>query len=273
MRRVVAINFKRFISTILLLVFSFIGENALAQSAPFPKPVITEKDGKVHIVVRYPRPLAQVITLLQDKYAWRVNYEEPQYTSKLDYTVVKNEAGERKVPSGGDFVVDFPAGATPDAPPDEAKTLQLIIDAYNRTDNPGRFELRHKTPEQFDVVGTAAHDSQGKISSQPVTLDVTITVPSGDREFADTLDLICEKISEKAHVPVKLGVYPINLGSRHVTIGGKELTARDYVLGAADASGRRLCLGLLFDPNSGDYYLNLHQIKKETATPASPGKP
>jgi hypothetical protein len=261
------------IPILALLVLTCAGQKALAQGSAFPRPVITEKDGKVHIVVRNARPLAQVINLLQDKYAWRINYEDPQYTSKLDYTAIKNDAGERKIPDGEDFVVDFPAGATPYTPPDEAKTVQLIVDAYNRTDNPGRFEFRHKTPEQFDVVGNAAHDSQGKISAQPVALDVTITLPAADREFEDTMNLICQKISEKAHVPFTLGTYPMNLGGKHVTVGGKELTARDYVLAAADATGRRLCLGLLFDPQSGGYYVNLHVIKKEPATPASPAKP
>jgi hypothetical protein len=271
MRKALAINFQ--ILILALVVLSCAGEGAWAQGSPYPKPELTEKDGKVHIVVRNPRPLAQAITLLQDKYAWRINYEDPQYTSKLDYSVMKGDAGERKIPNGADFVVDFPAGATPDAPPDEAKTLQLIVDSYNRTENPGRFELRHKTPEQFDVVGNAAHDSQGKISSQPAILDLTITLPATEREFADTLDLICQKISEKAHVKVSLGIYPINLAARHVTVGGKELTGRDYVLAAADATSRRMCLGLLFDPESGGYYLNLHAIRKETASPAQPAKP
>jgi hypothetical protein len=273
MRRAVAINFERLIVVLFLFLLSFVGIKALGQSSAFPHSVFTETTGKVHIAVHNSRPLAQVIAILQDKYAWRINYEDPQYTAKLDYRQVKNDSGERRVPNGGDFAVDFPAGAAPGASPDEAKTLQLIVDAYNQTDNPGRFELRHKTPEQFDVVGNAAHDSQGKISSQPVTLDVAITLPAADREFESTMDLICQKISEKAHVPVQFGSYPENLASRHVTVGGKELTAREYVLAAADASGRRLCLGLLFDPESAGYYLNLTTIKKQPAAPASPAKP
>jgi hypothetical protein len=273
MRQVVVINFEMLIVALFFSVLTFVGERVLAQSSPFPQPVVTEKDGKVHIAVRNPRPLAQVITVLQDKYAWRINYEDPQYTSKLDYTLMTNSAGQRKIPNGQDFVVDFAAGATPDVPPDEAKTLQLIVDAYNHTDNPGRFELRHKNPEQFDVVGIAAHDTGGKISSEPVTLDLTVTLPPADREFADTMDLICQKISEKAHVQIQLGVYPMNLASKHVTVGGKELTARDYILAAADATGRRLCLGLLFDPESGGYVVNLHPVKKEPSGPASQPKP
>jgi hypothetical protein len=97
------------------------------------------------------------------------------------------------------------------------------------------------------------------------------------------MNLICQKISEKAHTQVTLGVYPITLMTRPVTVGGKEQTARDYVLAAVDATGRRLCWGLLFDPESGTYVLNLHQIKKQPpppvqqtpqpVKPATPNKP
>jgi hypothetical protein len=266
---------------VAVIILSFPGKKTLAQGSPFPHPVITENAGKMHIVVRDARPLAQVITLLQEKYAWRINYEDPQYTSKLDYTQMKNDQGERRIPGGGDFTVDFPAGSAPDTSPDQAKTLQLIVDAYNQTNNPGRFELRHKTPEQFDIVATAAHDAQGKISPQPAALDVSINLPSEQREFAETMNLICQKISEKAHAQVTLGVYPITLMTRPVTAGGKEQTARDYVLASVDATGRRLCWGLLFDPESATYVLNLHQIKKppppppvqQTPQPVKPATP
>jgi hypothetical protein len=279
MNKAVAADF-RLLAVVAVILLSFPGERALAQGSPFPHPVITENAGKVHIVVRDARPLAQVVTLLQEKYAWRINYEDPQYTSALDYTQLKNDQGVRRIPSGGDFTIDFPAGYAPDAPPDEAKTLQLIVDAYNQTNNPGRFELRHKTPEQFDVLATAAHDSKGKISPQPAALDVSINLPSEQREFEATMNLICQKISEKAHVRVTLGVYPITLLTRPVTVGGKEQSARDYALATADATGRRLCLGLLFDPESGTYVWNFHQIKKAPAQqvqpapqPSTPTKP
>jgi hypothetical protein len=270
----------RFLVVVAISLLSFSAEKAQAQESPFPHPVITENAGKVHIAVRDARPLSQVITLLQEKYAWRINYEDPQYTSKLDSTQMKNDQGERRIPAGGDFTIDFPAGSAPETQPDEAKTLQLIVDAYNQTSNPGRFELLHKTAEQFDVVATAAHDGQGKISPQPATLDVPINLPSAERTFEETMNLICQKISEKAHVQVTFGVYPITLASRPVTVGGKEHPARDYVLAAADATGRRLCLGLLYDPESGAYVLNLHQIKKLSSPqvkplpqPAAPQKP
>jgi hypothetical protein len=255
--------------TTIVFLLSCVVATAVAQATP-AHPVITEAGGKVHIAVHEARPLSQVVMLLQEKYAWRVNYEDPQYTSKLDIADVKNEQGMRKVPSGGSFTVEFPAGATEGAPPDELKTLQLIVDAYNHSDNPGRFELRHNDPEQYDVVGTSAHDSQGKISSEPVALDASINFPSEDRIFPDALDLLCQKISDKAHVPVSAGVYSMTLDRRHVTVGGKEQTARAYVSALIAASGRRLCWGLLFDPESGGYYLNLHQIKNELPKPASP---
>jgi hypothetical protein len=255
---------------VAILFFLACTATVLAQAPP-PRPTITESGGKVHIVVQNSRPLTQVLTLLQNKYAWRINYEDPQYTSKLDYTQMKNDTSDRRIPNGGDFVIDFPAGATEGAPPDEQKTLQLIVDAYNRSNNPGRFEVRHNDAEHYyDVVGTSAHDSQGKISPQPVLLDASISFPSEDRIFPDTIDLLCQKISDKTHVKFTAGVYSMRLDYRHVTVGGKEQAARAYVSALIAASGRRLCWALLFDPESGGYYLNLTQIGNEPAKPPSP---
>jgi hypothetical protein len=282
------------------------GTYALGQSPYAKQAVISESGGKLRLVANDSRPLIQALTALQQKYGWLVNYEDPPYDSKLDSTSVKGPDGERRLPSGGEFTVELGPVSTPDAPPDEQKTLQLLVDSYNKSSNPGRFEFRKdknadnqtiksptrkdelakdqptkdqpskdqpgkelpgkdsagKAPLQiFSIVGTSAHDSQGKISPQPVLLDSQITISAQERSFSDTGDLICQNLAEKSHIKVSLGVYPLGLARTNVSLGGKDLAARDYLARAIEASGRKLVWRLLYDPDSSSYILNFHQVR------------
>jgi hypothetical protein len=168
------------------------------------------------------------------------------------------------VPGGGNFVVEFSAAPAPNAIPDEQKTLQMLVDAYNKSGNPGRFELRKDKDRQegvFDVVGTAAHDSQGKIAPQQVLLDSPVTIPAQERTFSDTVDLICQTIEDKTRVKITLGIHPLGLDRTNVTAGGKELSARSYLFRTMESTSRKLVWRLLYDPESNSYFLNIHQVK------------
>lgn len=253
---------------VFLLLTSFT-HSASAQTASQKTPVITAEGSKIHIAANDPRPLDQVVEALQQKYGWRINYEDPQYISKLDLTDAKSSSDGRPEPGGGSFAVDVPAGTPADAPPDAQKTLQLIVDAYNQSNNPGRFDLRHPSADQFDIVGTSAHDDKGKISKQDVVLDTLITIPGEDRTVADTVDLICQKVSDKSHISVTLGVHPMGLDRQHGNVGGKEMSARAYISAATEPTGRKISWRLLYDPDSKGYVLNLHQFR----VPPPPSKP
>jgi hypothetical protein len=224
---------------------------------------ISEADGTIHIVANSPRPLAQTLDALQQKYGWVVDYEDPQFISKLDL-VETEDPGSRApnsklpghLPAGGPFTVEFPAGT-----PDEEKTLQLVVDSYNRSDNPGRFELRSSKPGGFFVVGAEARDARGKISHQRVILDVPITLAAQPRTASDTLKLICRKIAVQRGIPVRVGMSPRRLlDGASVTVGGTKVSARDLLLQTLASTHRRLYWRLLFDPNSKGYFFDVHWI-------------
>jgi len=267
MARSVAIDLRPSIGIVLLFCCS--AGTTYGQESYSKQATISEAGWKIRLVANDARPLAQALNTLQQKYRWRVNYEDPQYTSKLDLIDAKGlqdtssyPNGQHRVPSGGSFSAEL--GATPAGGlPDEKKTLQELIDSYNRSSNPGRFELREDRTEQVsDVVGTAAHDNRGRISQQPVLLDSPITIEAQERTFSDTVDLVCQKIAEKGHLTITFGVHPLGLDRVHVTVGGKELAGRSFLLRAMEATGRKLCWRVLFDPDSGSYFLNVQQVKR-----------
>jgi|HubBroStandDraft_6_1064221.scaffolds.fasta_scaffold93983_3 hypothetical protein len=253
-----------------LLAGQAFSQTAPAAQAPAPAPApvpaqapaaspysrqatIFESAGMVHISANSPRPLEQILNALQVKYKWIVSYEDPQFTAQQDLTASPTDP-HMQLPSGGSFAVDVSG-----AEPDQEKTLKAIVDSYNHSKNPGRFEVRKTTDGRFYVAGVAATDDKGKISAQPPVFDTPITIPAEERTITETLTLICKEISTRSHVPVVIGVSPRSL-LEHATvkIGGNAVSARDLMVQSLADVRTHPYWRLLYDPNTKGYYLDLH---------------
>jgi hypothetical protein len=237
------------------------------QSSSRKQALISQNGQSVYLSANAPRPLEQALDALQQEYGWQVDYEDPQYLSALDVVEVPEPdsrasppEGRTREPNGGAFDVDFAIG--PNTTPNEEKTLGVIIDSYNRSKNPGRFELRTAAEQSLDIVGVSAHDQHGRLSRQAVLLDLPITVPVRQRSGSDTIALICKTLAERSHMDVNLGIYPRHLlDYTQVTVGGTKSPARTLLSSTLASTGRKLYWRLLFDPDSKTYFLNLHSVK------------
>jgi hypothetical protein len=213
---------------------------------------VSESGGKIRIAANSPRPLEQVLDALDLKYKWDVNYEDPQFISKSDLVEVKDSDVE-VLPGGTQFSVEFPSDMQ------EENVLKLIVDAYNASPNPGRFELRRAEQGQFSVVGSQARNLRGQLARQHVVLDARIAIPAQKRSVSDTLNLICQKVAAQEHVKINKGVSPrILLNSTDVTLKGTQASARDLLLQALASTHRRLYWRLLFDPSTKAYSFSVH---------------
>jgi hypothetical protein len=218
---------------------------------------ISFSGGTVHIVANSPRPLEQMLDALQQKYGWAINYEDPQYISPMDILTSPGGDSSLKLPAGGTFTVEFSATA-----PEEEKILRLVVDSYNQSKNPGRFELRHDPQGNFRVVGTAARDEKGTISAQPVVLDLPLTLTTEERSIADTVNLICEGIAAQNKTPVAVGISPRALMNRTLAkVGGTKIPAHDLLAESLTATRHNLYWRLLFDPDSKSYFLGIHSSR------------
>jgi hypothetical protein len=226
---------------------------------------ITENKGAIHIAANSPRPLAQVLDALRQKYGWMVDYEDPRYVSTLD--VVERPGGNgatHSLPAGGTFTVDVPAdtAATATAPPPEDKTLQSIVDAYNQSKNPGRFELRKNEDGSYVVSGVGARDEKGKVAAQEAIFDLTITMPKQQSSASETLELLCQKIAEPSHVQITVGVTPRKLMDyTKVNVSGTRAQGRTLLARILESTGHTMYWRLLFDPDSKSYYLDIHAVR------------
>jgi hypothetical protein len=288
-------SIKRVTCLTLLVILQAFSQTKPDVASYLREAEISEAEGTVHIVANSPRPLQQVLDALYKKYGWAVDYEDPRFTSQLDLVdvadPVTHDPHARLLPAGGKFSVDVPAvsaappqpastqiSTSPDStkpasaqpdPAEEEKTVRLVVDAYNKSDNPGRFEVRKNSQGNLDVVGIAAHDIKGQIAPQKPTFDTPLTVPRRERTATATIELLCQKITALRGTRVAIGVNPRNLlDHTPVTIGATKTPARDLLRQTLTAAHCNCYLRVAFDPTSKGFYINIHSIQVPKKGPA-----
>lgn len=248
--------------SLLVLTQSF-SQTTNAPKSYLKEATISESAGTIRIVANNPRPLAQVLDALRQKYDWVVDYEDPQFVSRLDLVETK-EAGKpatnsnlpSQLPAGGSFSIEFPSNT-----PAETKILQLAVDSYNRSDNPGRFELRSGKQGAYSVVGVKARNAGDQMASQQALFDEPVTLANQQRTALDTINLICQAVAAQRGLAVTLGVFPQRvLAAAPVSVGGTKVAARDLLYQTLSSIARRFYWRLLFDPASKGYVLDIHLL-------------
>jgi len=124
---------------------------------------VKRTDSQLEITVNAPRPLDDIAAALARQHAWRINYEDPRWghADLVDATApswlaqhpnssrvfaVRGAAFRAVIPVDGYF------------PDDPIQVLPPLVQAYNESANPGKFELRSKGNGWFDIVAGATTD-------------------------------------------------------------------------------------------------------------------
>jgi hypothetical protein len=231
---------------------------------------VTLEIGHIHAIANGPRPLVQVLDAIKEGYGWQVNYEDPVYASKPDvfetYPQYSTErsGGKIRIVNGGAFTVDAPSSG-----PflDREKTLRTVVDSYNASGNPGRFELRRGTEGVFEVVGIGARNDSGVVVPQKAVLDSLIVLPQEQRSTIETLQLICKKVGDRSQAELNLGIYPMNLMRiTNATIGGSQYQARTLLERTLNSTGRTISYRMLYDPESKNYVINFSIVQPVLST-------
>ena len=166
------------------------------RNALYSQPRFVQSKSSLKVDVNSPTPLDDVLAALAMDHGWRINYEDPRY-AKAD--LVDNTApswlrehpnGDRVfVVAGGAFHSRIPLdGYFPDDP---SQILPALVEAYNRSGNPGHFELRPINQNQFDVVPTATSDGPQK----PI-LDTVMSFDTKESDSADSsFEAFCKALT------------------------------------------------------------------------------
>jgi hypothetical protein len=228
--------------------------------------VVHHRADAATVIANDPRPLSQAIRAVSEEYGWVVHFEEPPYQSDLeliDDTALQWRAGHPskkgvRIAAGGAFQSDYPEKPNlATSPAEEERVLNKIVSDYNRSGNPGEYEVRRLGDGSFSIVGTQVKDPTGTNVPVPAILDTPLSIPTGTRSVWQTITLIARNLSEKSGVRVNRGPMPTNLlFQSQVTLGGENVPARTLLLQAFAATKRELVWVLYYDANQPSYGLS-----------------
>ena len=141
----------------------------------------------------------------------------------------------------------------------QLEPMRPFVDAYNATDNPGKYALREGADGQFAVVGTGVRDETGALQAVRPILDTPLIIKKQARNVHDTVEVILGALSAPVGKNVIMMSVPNNLfRDLQVIVGGDNIPARQLLREAFDGTHRPLQYDLGFDPdNSPTYILNV----------------
>jgi hypothetical protein len=223
------------------------------------EPRIEETESSLEITANAPRPLDDLLSVLAHQHGWHINYEDPQYGKSeiVDDTAPSwlelHPDGRRAYGiAGGDLHVKIPIdGYFPDDP---MQILPALVEAYNRSGNPGQFQLRVVGKNSFDVIPTASGDGP-----QTPLLDTVMSFNASFDEGAyPTLRRFCEELSRKTgHTVVFGGFGPSEnrLLESHIQQHSMNQPAREILRQMFRQVGSTDCWRLLYDADSNRFWL------------------
>lgn len=258
-----------------LAVLFLLAVLASAQSTTRPKyldrAMIQHADSTATVTANYPTPLFQAVDGIRQEYGWQVNWEEAPCYSHFDvvddtsprWRAAHPDAQGVTRKAGGFFVSTFPEPKTEEGGTKEV-TLRKVVEDYNATGNPGKYDLRAGPGEQFTVVGAEIRDDSGRLQKVTPVLDTPISVNAQKRSATDTLEAILQALSSASGKRVILMSLPNNLfRDTQVIVGGHDVTARELLHALFHDMPRSLQYDLGFDPDhSSVYILNISVTAK-----------
>src|SRR5262245_27186154 len=222
----------------------------------------------VKLSVNDPRPVAEAVKQLQEKYGWIITYEDPRlaYESDLvDETDPKysqaHPGGSRALtPKGGRLEISYFVSSATGKPENPKALLQTLLNAHAASANPGRFELR-QSGQVFHVIPAQVKDVSGRWVHQASILDIPITFPEKERSILETLETFTSALSSASQMKVAIGTIPLNLFVRHrTTQSASSEPAREALIRTLESTNRRFSWRLLYDPGMKMFALNVRSV-------------
>jgi hypothetical protein len=258
-------------SSSALLMLTLLTALVLAQPATSPKfldhAAIQHSGPVATVTANHPVPLFQAVSGIREEYGWQIDWEAAPTYSHFD---VVDDTGPRwraahpdakgvTRPAGGLFISTFPE-PTDTSAATKALVLTKVIQDYNATDNPGKYVLRSVADGQFTVVGIEVRDDTGTLREAHPILDTPVTIEKKTRSVYEAVWAILGALSVAAGKNVIIMSAPNNeFSNTQVTMGGRNIEARQLLREALDSTHRPLLYTLGFDPDykSGTYILNV----------------
>jgi hypothetical protein len=222
----------------------------------------------VKLSVNDPRPVAEAVKQLQEKYGWIITYEDPRLVNEgdlLDVTdptyLQAHPGGSRALAhKGGHLEISYFVSSATGKPENPTALLQMLLNAHAASANPGRFELK-QSGQVFHVIPAQVKDVSGRWVHQASILNIPITFPEKERSVLETLEAITGAISSATQLKVAIGAIPLNFFVRHrTTQSASSEPAREALIRTLESTNRKFSWRLLYDPGMKMFALNVRSV-------------
>lgn len=252
----------------LFIFAQVIGHVRSATSNPFAAK-IEHAHNIARISVESGRPLSVAADLLEHKYGWQINYEDPAFLDLNDLVDITALVSRGPSPARKS-IISRPGTLDVWAPliqgtPDAAEVLSSLIQAHNRKGNPGFFRL-HRRGDAFYIIATGVKTRTGQLRNIQPALDTNITLPISNGSLLEVVSAVFKEL-QLSNAKLGLGVVPYNFFSQtQIQFAPEKLTgpARDVLQNILDASGRKLAwrTGCASDNEQCSLHIHFLTIKR-----------
>jgi hypothetical protein len=238
--------------------------------------------GDVLFSVTDPRPLAKAAEQLEARYGIPIYYEDAASSYSGDLVTSGDAQFQRThpkalIPKGGSVTIRALAGAKIAGPTDLVSVLQTALDSHAEEGNAGQFKLL-QTGNGVSIIPTSVRNTNGVWVPDQSPLDAAVSFPELQSDGMEIIELIRNTIINTSGKIVELGTVPTQLlKTQTVRLGAKNEPARDVLVrmlaGLQWSDSRiitpiyKMSWQLLYAPDTQGYFLNLHQVMIEKASP------
>jgi hypothetical protein len=214
-------------------------------------PIIDLKESELEITANSPRPLDSIVAALAKRNGWHINYEDPVYG---DEDIVDDTAPSwlEKYPDGprawgvAGSAFHTKIQIKGELRDQSERVLSALVDDYNQSNNPGRFELRYEHG-QLDVVPTGtASGRQLPLLDTEMSFDEPGSAPAND-----SLERFCSELSRwSGHKVIFLAPPSANvLFQTYIRQHSQEQPAREILRQLYEQIGSKFSWRFLYDPD------------------------
>jgi len=195
---------------------------------------------------------------LEREYGWVIDFDDPIWTES-DTTAQNNPVWDAqhpgnpsRMPSGTSFQSTFTEG--PDTSRSPIAVVTKVVEDYNASDNPGRFDVRRSPSGRIEVTGTPRDPGRTTVD----ILDTRVSLPTEPLVSLDAVHKLVTLVSAAAGIKVAVGRVPHNLlNSASIQTPQGSVPAREVLTRIAESAEVPLMWDLLYDYDSKSYFLSL----------------
>lgn len=269
-----------------MMTFSFVARVAVGLAVCFTSVSSLSAQASVTIEVTDPRPMKASIDQLEQRLGFPIHYEDPRFEAADEISDITDQVQSARqkaanptvrilVPKGGRLTLPPTSISREPGLTDALSVMTQLRVAHDAAGLAGRFAVQ-QVGSSIIVEPRAVRGAKGDWKATGSVLDVPITLPTGQRNAMEALQLLLAEVSQKVGLKVGIGRFPIHaFANTLVTIGADGESAKVVLLrllgqlaqpNIAVAKPRMMfSYRLLYDPGVKYYLLSINAVQTSAA--------